>query len=90
MYVTIVAGTLVRLMLLHEWDEFLGFPSFSLEIIVVRGTSSCVHHLWSSQHQPLHQSFQQPTKLILDPPPRMLAHGTIALRPANHLEGLEW
>ena len=35
MYVTIVAGTLVRLMLFHEWDEFLGLPSLCLEVVIV-------------------------------------------------------
>ncbi len=29
-------------------------------------------------------------KLILEPPPRMLAQGTIARLPESHLDGLEW
>lgn len=45
MYVTIIAGTLVGFMLFHERDELLGLPSLGLEVIIVRGASSCVHHL---------------------------------------------
>lgn len=35
MYVTIVAGTLVGLMLFHEWNEFFGLPPLGLEIVIV-------------------------------------------------------
>ena len=35
MDVTIVAGTLVGLMLFHKWDEFFGLPPLSLEVIIV-------------------------------------------------------
>ncbi len=45
MDVSVVAGPLVCLMFLHERDEFFCLPSLSLEIVVVRSTSSSVHHL---------------------------------------------
>lgn len=48
MNVTIIAGTLVCLILFHEWDEFFGLLSLGLEVIIVRGTGSGVHHLCSN------------------------------------------
>ena len=44
--VTVVARTLVRLVLLHEGDQLFGGPTFGLEVIVVRsrGTSVHLHH----------------------------------------------
>ena len=35
MDVTIVAGTLVGLMLFHEWDEFFGLPPLCVEVVIV-------------------------------------------------------
>ena len=35
MDVTIVAGTLVGLMLFHKWDEFFGLPPLCLKVIIV-------------------------------------------------------
>jgi hypothetical protein len=43
MDVTVVAGTLVCLVLLHEWDELLGSPTLGLEVVVVGGRSTSVH-----------------------------------------------
>lgn len=46
---SIVTRPLVCLMFLHKWDEFCCLPSLRLEIVVVRGTSSSVHHLSFNQ-----------------------------------------
>lgn len=43
MNVTVVAGALVRLVLLHEWDELVSGPAFCLKVIVVRCRSTCIH-----------------------------------------------
>lgn len=42
--VLVVRGTLVRLMLLHEWQQLLCRPALGLEVIVVRSRGSSVHH----------------------------------------------
>lgn len=42
--VTVVAGTLVGLVLLHQRDEFLGGPTLSLEVVVVRSRCTGIHH----------------------------------------------
>jgi len=43
--VTVIAGTLVGLVFLHQGDEFFGLPPFGLEIVVIGGRGSGVHHL---------------------------------------------
>lgn len=51
MDISVVAGPLVCLMFLHERDEFFCLPSLHLGIIVVRSTSSSVHHLSFDQRR---------------------------------------
>lgn len=45
MDVAVIAGALVGLMFLHQGDEFFGLPPFGLEIVVIGGGGSGVHHL---------------------------------------------
>jgi hypothetical protein len=40
----IVRCSLIGLMLLHERDQFLGRPPFGLEVIIIRGRCSSIHH----------------------------------------------
>jgi len=42
--VTVVAGALVCLVLLHEREELLGGPALGLEIVVVGSRRTSVHH----------------------------------------------
>jgi len=42
--VAVVAGTLVCLVLPHEWDELLGGPTLGLEVVVVGSRRTSVHH----------------------------------------------
>lgn len=42
--VTVVAGTLVRLVFLHERNELFGGPALGLEIVIIRSRCTCVHH----------------------------------------------
>ena len=91
MNVTVVARALVCLVFLHEWDKLFGLPALSLEIIVVGGTSSSVHHLLQGKQIALNYlGIGRLTKLMLEPPPKMLATGTIARLPESHLDGREW
>lgn len=86
--VTVIASTLVSLVLLHERYKLLCRPSLSLEIVIVGSRGSSVHLdfvntlYWKSEHiKPLTM------KLIDEPPPRIWAHGTMALRPPSHSDG---
>lgn len=45
MKVSILAGPLIRLVLLHQRKKFLGGPALALEVIIVRGRSTGVHLL---------------------------------------------
>lgn len=45
--VPVVACTLVRLVLLHEWDQLFSRPALGLEVVVVGSRGSGVH-LWKS------------------------------------------
>lgn len=87
--VAVVAGTLVRLVLLHERKEFLGGPALGLEVVVVgsRGTGVHLNNI-STRAYSIHNQLLT-MKLIDDPPPRMCAQGTTARRPSSHSEGLE-
>lgn len=44
----VVARPLVCLMLLHQRDELLCLPSFSLKVIIIRSRSTSVHLTWSA------------------------------------------
>jgi hypothetical protein len=44
MDITVVGCTLVGLVLFHQRNELLSSPAFGLEVVIVRGRSSCVHH----------------------------------------------
>ena len=44
MDVTVVARTLVGLVLLHEWNKLLSSPALGLEVVVVRSRCTSVHH----------------------------------------------
>ena len=89
MNVTVVASSLVCLMLFHQGDELLGTPALGLEVIVVGGRGTGVHHLSVSMRGVDARQHMGLTKLMLEPPPRILAHGTMAFRPESHFEGLE-
>jgi len=40
----IIASTLIRLMLPHQWDQLLCSPAFRLKVIIIRSRGSSVHH----------------------------------------------
>jgi hypothetical protein len=87
--IRIVAGALVRLVLLHQWNEFLGRPAFGLEIIVVGRGSASVHLADVKSVLSTLETSGRTMKLMDDPPPRMLAQGTTARRPSRYSEGFE-
>lgn len=43
MDISIIARSLIRLMFLHQWNEFFCGPSLRLEVIIVRSRRTCVH-----------------------------------------------
>lgn len=42
-YITIIASTLICLMLSHKGEKFFCRPSLGLEVVIIRGRSSGVH-----------------------------------------------
>lgn len=42
--VAVVAGTLVGLVLLHERQQLLSRPAFRLEVVIIGGRCTSVHH----------------------------------------------
>ena len=87
--ITVLTSPLIGLMLLHQRNQLLGGPTLHLEVVIVRSGRTSVH-LESVNGWNAHKSYPRLTmKLILDPPPKIWAHGTIARRPASHSEGRE-
>lgn len=56
--VSVVAGTLICLVLLHQWNELLGGPALGLEVIVIRSRCSSVH---LTNIRPMLHIFKVPT-----------------------------
>lgn len=44
MQIPVVGRTLVCLMLLHQRNQLLGRPTLGLEVVIVGGRCSCIHH----------------------------------------------
>lgn len=93
MEVSVVAGSLVGLMLLHERKKLFRRPTLCLEVIVIGGGSTGVHlgrrKTISAGFAEEHQELGLTMKLMELPPPRTWAVGTIALRPSSHCDGRE-
>lgn len=94
MEVSIVAGTLVGLMLLHQRQKLFGTPASGLEVIVIGCRSPGIH--LNKKPDGLDSTITHYTpghcftiKLIELPPPRIFAHGTMALRPSRYSDGRE-
>ena len=88
--VAVVAGSLIRLVLLHQRNELLGSPALGLKVVIVRGRRASVHLIIVNIATHVQTSDLELTiKLIEEPPPRMCAQGTTARRPSSHSEGRE-
>jgi hypothetical protein len=71
MNITVVASSLISLMLSHQRNQFLGRPAFSLEIIVIRSRSTSVHLVSKSAISLPWIKHPLTIKLIEEPPPRI-------------------
>jgi hypothetical protein len=61
MNVTVVASSLVGLVLSHERNQFLGGPALGLEVIVVRSRGTSVHLInMSARSTPLQRNIHSP------------------------------